>query len=55
MILVLAVLAGFYFRVMREDSRQWRNIYTMSTCLAAAILLLFCRCFSRDCAGGFGG
>ena len=40
MILVLAVLAGFYFRVIREDSRQWRNIYTMSTCLAAAILLL---------------
>src|SRR5438105_4696627 len=39
-IFVVAVLTGFYFRVIREDSQQWRNVYTMETCVAATILLL---------------
>src|SRR2546423_5583803 len=39
-IFVVAVLTAFYFRVIREDSQQWRNLYTMETCVVAAVLLL---------------
>ena len=40
LILTLAILTIFYFRVVREDSQQWRNIYTMETCIGAVALLL---------------
>src|SRR5213593_4927400 len=40
LILALAGLTIFYFRVVREDSQQWRNIYTMETCVGALALLL---------------
>src|SRR5439155_9244179 len=39
-IFVVAVLTVFYFRVIREDSQQWRNLYTMETCIVAILLLL---------------
>src|SRR2546430_1068990 len=39
-IFVVAVLTVFYFRVIREDSQQWRNLYTMETCVVATILLV---------------
>ena len=39
-IFVVAVLTVFYFRVIREDSKQWRNLYTMETCIVAILLLL---------------
>jgi outer membrane protein assembly factor BamB len=37
---LLAVSAILYFRVIREDSQQWRNIYSMQTCVVALALLL---------------
>lgn len=40
---MIVLLAGFtilYFRVLREDSQQWRNIYSMETVLVAGGLLL---------------
>jgi len=40
LILVLASLTIFYFRVIREDSQQWRNIHSMETCVVAVGLLL---------------
>jgi outer membrane protein assembly factor BamB len=47
-ILVLAGLAILYFRVVREDSQQWRNIYTMETCVVGlALLLLWVLLLSR--------
>ena|SRR5207249_4177072 len=39
-IFVVAVLTVFYFRVIREDSQQWRNLYTMEICVVATILLV---------------
>src|SRR5438477_9703026 len=39
-ILALVALAIFYFRVVREDSQQWRNVYTMETCVVGFALLL---------------
>ena len=39
-ILALLALVILYFRVIREDSQQWRNIYTMETCIAGVALLL---------------
>ena len=40
MIVVLAVLTIYYFRVIREDSQQWRNILSMQTVIVAVLLLL---------------
>ena len=40
MILALVALAIFYFRAIREDSQQWRNVYTMETCVVGVALLL---------------
>src|SRR3989442_6429201 len=40
---LIIVLAGFtvlYFRVIREDSQQWRNIHSMETVIVAIMLLL---------------
>src|SRR5437879_2005656 len=40
---LIIVLAGFtvlYFRVIREDSQQWRNIHSMETVIVAGLLLL---------------
>ena len=39
-ILALTGLAIVYFQFVREDSQQWRNIYTMESCIAAVALLL---------------
>src|SRR2546429_4827429 len=39
-IFVVAVLTVFYFRVIRKDSQQWRNVYTLETCVVAIMLLL---------------
>src|SRR5438132_12801232 len=39
-IFAMAVLTVFYFRVIREDSQQWRNLYTMETGIVAILLLL---------------
>ncbi|HXT38904.1 MAG TPA: PQQ-binding-like beta-propeller repeat protein [Candidatus Angelobacter sp.] len=40
LVLASAGLAIFYFLVIREDSRQWRNLDAMVTCIAAVLLLL---------------
>jgi outer membrane protein assembly factor BamB len=40
LILVFAGFTIFYFRVIREDSQQWRNIHSMQTCVVAVVLLL---------------
>ena len=40
LILILTALAVLYFRVFREDSQQWRNIYTMETGIVCFVLLL---------------
>src|SRR5262245_37940004 len=39
-IVVLAAFAVVYFRVIREDSQQWRNLYSMETVLVAIVMLL---------------
>jgi len=39
-ILALLALAIFYFRAVREDSQQWRNVYTMETCVVCFALSL---------------
>ena len=41
LILALAALGMFYFRVVREDSQQWRNVYALETCIVAVVLLVF--------------
>jgi len=40
LIVLLAGLTILYFRVLREDSQQWRNLYTMETCVVGVLLLL---------------
>jgi outer membrane protein assembly factor BamB len=40
LIVVIAGAAIVYFRVIREDSQQWRNLYSMETCIVATCLLL---------------
>jgi len=40
LIVVLAVLTICYFRVIREDAQQWRNLYSMETVMVAILLLL---------------
>src|SRR5206468_12940966 len=40
LILALAGLTIFYFRAVREDSQQWRNVYTMETCVVCFALSL---------------
>src|SRR6266567_2612747 len=40
LIVVLAALIIYYFRVIREDAQQWRNLYSMETVMVASLLLL---------------
>jgi outer membrane protein assembly factor BamB len=40
LILVLAGFTIFYFRVIREDAQQWRNLHSMATAIVATVLLL---------------
>ena len=40
LIVVLAGLTVLYFRVIREDSQQWRNIHSMETVIVTIMLLL---------------
>jgi outer membrane protein assembly factor BamB len=40
---LIVVLTGFtilYFRVIREDAQQWRNLHSMETAIVATVLLL---------------
>jgi len=40
LIVVLAALTIYYFRIIREDAQQWRNLYSMETVMVAILLLL---------------
>ena len=40
LIVVLAALTIYYFRVIREDAQQWRNLYSMETVMVAILLVL---------------
>ena len=40
LVVILAGCTIFYFRVIREDSQQWRNLYSIETGIVATFLLL---------------